>query len=160
MKTMNNTIDRFTLSAAAAHLVDAYKKVTAEYLRDYPRLNIKVTQDGVSSFGELFHGFANGTLVINTSHSETCIYGRDGNVAFRTMHDLGHCVGHYLFIADDEVALALEQWPAVKAHLPEAWVGICERVYLADTVGQTEFEVKHGHFPADQKAFVMSRVIL
>jgi hypothetical protein len=153
-------MDNITLSAAAAHLVVAYKRVTAEYLKRMP-LDVQVlkTLGGTTSYSVLVsEANLEGRLRISCEFSETSIYGVSGNVAFRTMHDLGHIAHGLTFDPLDEIALALHQWQFIAPHLPHEWRDVCHNVYLADTVQQTLYDARHGIFPVDQRAFVLSCV--
>lgn len=153
-------MELLTLRAAAAHLVTAYKLVSAEYLKRMP-LDVQVVKSlgNQCSYSTLVSDAnLSGKLRISCEFSETSIYGVSGNVSFRTMHDLGHICHGLTFSLVDEVSLALHQWQFIAPHLPHEWRDVCHNVYLADTVQQSLYDARHGEFPKDQTAFVLSCV--
>jgi hypothetical protein len=82
----------------------------------------------------------------DTIYSEPAI-----NMAFRAWHDslhLQHNVGFDL-VGELEVA-RLHQIAGVKAGLSDVLL----QVLWLDTAGQNLYEVEHGMFPRDQKAFI------
>lgn len=148
-------MDKYTLAGAAAHLVTAYKAVTAAYLERQP-YEVKVGPGAPETYAQLRLDADHGNLLhVGEENSATCIYGVAGNVAFRTMHDLGHLAHDMDFTLASEVALAMHQWVLIAPHIPQPWRAVCHDVYLADTVQQSLYEAKHGSFPKDQTAFVL-----
>lgn len=151
-------MDNFTMQAAAALLVDAYKQVTAEYLSKMPKLDIRTSDDNFAApedYETLCDDFAVGLLVISTNHSATSIYGAAGNVAFRTMHDLGHIAHGLTFSLADEVSLAMVQWPMIRKHIHKTeFREVCRDLYMADTVAMSLYNERFGEFPCDQTEFV------
>lgn len=145
---------KVTIDQCAAYLVDAYRAVSAP-LADALGLTVEV-RDGAAptSFEELMVQAGTGTLYIGTEHSATSIYGVDGNVAFRTMHDLGHIQTKLTFSTADEIALALHQWEELRRYIPVSWRERCQAVYQADTIMQSLYCERHGVFPTDQTAFI------
>lgn len=156
-------MEHYTLMAAAALLVDAYKAVTAEYLAvmDQQRgsaLDIRIS-DGEfvapEDYETLCDDFAVGLLVISNDHNSTSVYGAAGNIAFRTMHDLGHLSHGLTFSLADEVSLAMVQWPLIRKHIHKTeFVEACRDVFMADTVMMSLYNERFGEFPVDQTAFI------
>src|SRR5690606_28793885 len=81
--TEGRTMDKFTQAAAAHHLVEAYKKVTAEYLALRP-LDVTISDDAPETYEALVADAAQGKLRISPANSGATIYGHAGNMAFRT----------------------------------------------------------------------------
>lgn len=146
-------MDKFTQAAAAHHLVEAYKKATAEYLALRP-LDVTISDHAPETYEQLVADAAQGKLRISPANSGATIYGHAGNMAFRTMHDLGHIIYGLQFTLADEVLLAGNQWLDLKGYLPPEFVGVCHDLYFADTVCQSLYCDKTGEFPRDQVAFV------
>lgn len=146
-------MDKFTQAAAAHHLVEAYKKVTAEYLALRP-LDVTISDDAPETYEELVADAAQGKLRISPANSGATIYGKAGNMAFRTMHDLGHLMYRLEFTLNDEVLLATNQWLDLKVYIPAEFVQVCADLYYADTVAQSVYCDLTGAFPVDQIAFV------
>lgn len=153
----SKTMHRLTVQSCAEYLVAAYIEVGAA-LRAQQGLNIQVDyKQAPSTFEQLkLDALTMGTLFISDDHCETSIYGVQGNVAFRTMHDLGHLSTGLTFRTADEVSLALHQWEQVRLHIPTAWRERCQAVYQADTVMQSLYCEKHGSFPTNQTEFVLA----
>lgn len=149
---------KVTIDQCATYLVDAYHFVSAP-LADALGLTV-VVRDGAAptSFEELMVQAGTGTLYIGTEHSDTSIYGVEGNVAFRTMHDLGHIQTRLTFSTADEIALALHQWEELRRYIPVSWRERCQAVYQADTIMQSLYCERHGVFPTDQTAFIHTAV--
>jgi hypothetical protein len=146
-------MDKFTQAAAAHHLVEAYKKVSAEYLALRP-LDVTISDDAPETYEALVADAAEGKLRISPANSGATIYGHAGNMAFRTMHDLGHLMYRLEFTLADEVLLATNQWLDLKVYIPAEFVGVCHDLYFADTVKQSLYCDRTGEFPRDQIAFV------
>lgn len=147
---------RLTVQTCAEYLVGAYTRVAAE-LNTILDLTIEVSEEfAPTTYDGLREGARRGVLFIASEHSETSIYGVQGNVEFRTMHDLGHLSTGLTFSTADEVALALHQWEQVRLHIPTAWRERCQAVYQADTIMQSLYCERHGVFPVNQTAFVLA----
>lgn len=154
-------MDKFTFAAAAAHLVEAYKRLIPEYRQETgnPDIVVVPAPGAPSTYPELVMAVQAGCLPISSSFCDTAIYGRDGNITFRTLHDLGHYIFDLEFTLDDEVQLAVFMWADIAAYVPEEWMETCHRLYLIDTVEQSVYASLHdGQFPADQKAFAFARL--
>ena len=54
---------------------------------------VGIADDSPETFEALWAQYQTGLITVNTAHSDTAIYGRDGNATFRVFHDLG---AHYL----------------------------------------------------------------
>lgn len=153
-------MEHYTLMAAAALLVDAYKAVTAEYLaaREGEPLDIRISNGefvAPEDYETLCDDHAVGLLVISNEHNGTSIYGESGNIAFRTMHDLGHLFHGLTFSLADEVSLAMVQWPMIRKHIHKTeFVESCRDVFMADTVMMSLYQQRFGEFPTDQTAFI------
>lgn len=143
----------FTLNAAAAKLVEAYKKAITHYQTIMP-LALSISADAPSDYSALQSDAASGKLAVTEAFSETAIYGKAGNVTFRIFHDYGHLIYKKEFTTSQEVELALMQWNDIAGHIEGEWRTVCYKVYIADTVEQSRHESIHGEFPKDQKAFV------
>lgn len=150
---------KVTIDQCAAYLVAAYIEVGAA-LREQLGLHIEVSDALAPSTFEALQTDAQegGVLYIGTEHSATSIYGVDGNVAFRTMHDLGHIQTKLTFSTADEIALALHQWEELRRYIPVSWRERCQAVYQADTIMQSLYCERHGVFPTDQTAFIHTAV--
>lgn len=146
---------KVTIQTCAEYLVAAYSAVTAQ-LQVEQGLRVQVDyKQAPQSYAELKRDATElGIVFISDDHSETSIYGVQGNVVFRTMHDLGHLSTGLEFTCADEVALALHQWEQIRLHIPTAWRERCQAVYQADTIMQSLYCERHGVFPADQTAFI------
>lgn len=153
MITQSNA-SRFILAQAASHLVTAYRLAIQEYRSILP-LDLRVSDDAPESFEELKTNARAGFLAVTPAHSETAIYGASGNATFRIFHDYGHLLYGRHFTTEDEVKLAMFQWGDIKDYIAPEWLSICHCVYFADTLEQTRYESTHGHFPANQKEFVL-----
>ena len=149
-----NRDTKFTLATAAAHLVEAYKKAIHAYRTEVISCRVGIADDSPETFEALWAQYQTGLITVNTAHSDTAIYGRDGNATFRVFHDLGHIIYLKQFTESDEIALAERQWYDLLPHLPHAWRDVCKVVYMADTVEQSRHCGQTGEFPTDQKAFV------
>lgn len=146
---------------AAQLLVEAYKKVAKELLRAMPAGCTRVKEvrrysEAPSTLDEMRSCIAdnNGTLYVASEGCENSIYGHTGNLWFRAMHDLGHLTYDMRTTYNDEVALAGILWQLVLVHIPIEYQLDCNRVYTADTIGQSMHSDEYGYFPADQVAFV------
>ncbi len=148
------TRNKYVLSAAANHLVAAYKQAIAEY-REILAVEVGVSPDSPETFEALKAQAESGCVTVSLAHSDKAIYGRDGNATFRVFHDLGHLIYDKKFTTEDEVALANIQWLDIKNFIDPAMQGVCKVVYFADTVEQSLFCDRTGDFPVDQKAFVL-----
>lgn len=145
---------KLTIQTCAEYLVAAYRAVGAD-LQAKSGLTVEVTEDfAPETYEGLCEAARRGILLVATQHSETSIYGVQGNVAFRTMHDLRHLSTGLTFSTADEVALALHQWEQVRLHIPTAWRERCQAVYQADTIMQSLYCERHGEFPTNQTEFV------
>lgn len=146
---------KVTIDQCAAYLVAAYINV-GEALREQRGLRIEVSDALAPSTFEalLTDAQEGGVLYISGEHCGTSIYGVQGNIAFRTMHDLGHLSTGLSFSTADEVALALHQWEQVRRYIPVSWRERCQAVYQADTIMQSLYCERHGVFPTDQTAFI------
>ena len=153
----SKTMHRLTVQSCAEYLVAAYIEVGAA-LREQQGLNVQVDyKQAPSTFEQLqLDARTMGTLFISDDHCETSIYGMQGNVAFRIMHDLGHLSTGLTFSTADEVALALHQWEQVRRCIPADWRERCQAVYQADTIMQSLYCERHGVFPVDQTEFVLA----
>lgn len=148
---------RLTVQTCAEYLVAAYIEVGAA-LREQQGLHIEVSDALAPSTFEALQTDAQegGVLYISGKHCDTSIYGVQGNVAFRTMHDLGHLSTGLTFSTADEVALALHQWEQVRLCIPADWRERCQAVYQADTIMQSLYCERHGVFPVNQTEFVLA----
>ncbi|MGV8919526.1 MAG: hypothetical protein ACOH2R_17295 [Pseudomonas sp.] len=153
--TMQN---KFILSAAAAHLVAAYRKTIAEYQALFP-LALSVCPNAPDNYEALVYEAHTGALRVSPEHNKSSIYGASGNLTFRVMHDYGHLLYGKRFELADELELARIQWVDLKVHLPEGWVDVCHAVYMADTQEQSKFEAETGQFPVDQTSFVLGYLV-
>lgn len=153
-------MDKYTLAAAAHKLVQAYKQVTSAMLAELGSVDLRVetadTPRAPTNFVQLLGQIDAGLLVVSYEHGDTAIYGRDGNISFRTMHDIGHVLYQLNFSFPDEVELAHILWRRISEHIPAGWVTTCHRVYLADTVGQALYERRVGKHPKNQTEFVLN----
>jgi hypothetical protein len=150
-----------TLNVCAKHLHLAYLKAL-HHLHDsgeFPHLRVLVVRtcaEAPSTLEALYEACRWENVVrVAIEHGEHSIYGIKGNLAFRFLHDLGHLMGNYAMEYDDEVALALHQWPSIAKHIPHEWRAECQRVYFADTIGQSIYCKLTGTFPANQRDFVL-----
>lgn len=146
---------KLTMQRCAEYLVAAYIAVAAE-LREQLGVHVQVDSRAPETFEQLKADAANGFLFISSDHSDTAIYGAQGNEAFRIMHDLGHLSTGLSFSTVDEVALALHQWEQVRLYIPREWRERCQAVYQADTIMQSLHCERYGAFPADQTVFVLA----
>lgn len=146
---------KLTVQQCAEYLVAAYTEVAAE-LREQVGVYVQVASRAPTTFEELKRDAANGFLFISSEHSDTAIYGAQGNEMFRTMHDLGHLSTGLSFSTADEVTLALHQWEQVRLHIPREWRERCQAVYQADTIMQSLYCERHGEFPTNQTEFVLA----
>lgn len=145
---------KVTIKTCAEYLVQAYSAISGP-LAEQLGLTITVRPTyNPATFEELQAQAATGTLIIGREHSHMSIYGVEGNVQFRIMHDLGHLSTGLTFSTADEVALALHQWEQIRLWIPVAWRERCQAVYQADTIMQSLYCERHGEFPADQAAFI------
>lgn len=147
--------NKYLLASTAAVLVKAYKSVIADYQKILP-LDLQVSGNAPSNYDSLISEASAGLLRVTSEFSNTAIYGRDGNVTFRVMHDYGHILYKAEFTTEQEVELAKRQWVDIEKYIPQSHKKIAEVVYLADTVEQSKFEALTGEFPKDQKAFVLA----
>lgn len=121
--------------------------------------------DAPNNYGELLQAAARWQYALGDvflpvwdGASDTSIYGSDAaNHAFRYWHDMGHIAHHCSFTPDDETRLQLDH------HLPiiAAKFGIESleySLYYADTVGQIQYVVENGRFPADQASFASAYI--
>lgn len=149
----------FILSAAAAHLVQAYKKAISVYHSELP-LELSVCRHAPSDYSTLYAEAKNQNILrVTDEFSETSIYGTSGNITFRIFHDYGHLMYRKQFTTEQEVELANIQWDDIAVHIPREWRKVCKVVYLADTVEQSLYESGCGEFPKDQKEFVLGFLI-
>jgi hypothetical protein len=153
-----------TVEQAALRLVQAYQHCVEQYL-ETPKLwdtDLTVDADAPESVEGLQACIDQGYLPVSPLHSETSIYGEPGNLWFRWFHDCGHlltgCEMDYL----GELKLARAQLDDVQRgiqelypDLPPSDYGLCIALYVADSAGQSEYHEDHGHFPEDQRAFVL-----
>lgn len=147
---------KLTVRQCAEYLVAAYRHVGAE-LQAACGLMVEVSDDfGPDTYEGLCEAARRGVLLVTTEHSENSIYGTEGNVAFRIMHDLGHLSTGLKFTCPDEVALALHQWEQVRRYIPVSWRERCQAVYQADTIMQSLYCERHGEFPTNQTEFVLA----
>lgn len=153
------------LRIAAAKLVKAYRAITPVLLATCERIagrkiDIHVARPGdvvPDNYADLRYGISYaGQLCVDYSNSASSIYGRDGNVSFRTMHDLGHYAYRKCFTLKDECELAHVLWDLLVDYIEPGWREYCHKVYLADTVEQSLYEAVYGEFPTDQTAFVLA----
>lgn len=148
---------KFLLAAIAAKLVEAYKMQIAEYQTVMP-LALGVSDEAPDNYEALKAEAKQGKLRVSSEFSDTAIYGLAGNVTFRVFHDYGHLLYDAEFTTEQEESLARTQWLDVQRYIDPAWRDLCKVVYLADTVEQSLFEARTGHFPVDQKAFVLGHL--
>ena len=151
----SKTMHKITVQQCAEYLVAAYIAVAAELRAQVP-VHVQVDSRAPATFEELKRDAAHGFLLISAEHSDTAIYGTQGNEAFRVMHDLGHLSTGLTFSTADEVALALHQWEQVRLHIPSDWRERCQAVYQADTIMQSLYCERHGEFPTNQTEFVLA----
>lgn len=154
-------MNKLQVTMAAQLLVEAYKKVTKELLRGMPAGCTRIKEvrrysEAPSTLDEMrscIQG-TGGVLLIAGEGCENSIYGRTGNLWFRAMHDLGHLTFDKRTTYADEVDLAGILWQLVMVHIPAEYRQDCNRVYFADTIGQSMHSDEYGYFPADQVTFV------
>lgn len=148
---------KFLLSAVAAKLVAAYTQCINEYQQIMP-LSLGISDNAPDNFEKLKEEARRGRLVVTTEFSNTAIYGLSGNVTFRTFHDYGHLLYNKDFTTSDEVLLAHMQWLDLVRYIEPEWQNICNVVYIADTVRQSEYEARNGCFPHNQRRFVLNEL--
>jgi hypothetical protein len=97
-------------------------------------------------------------MVVWSGGSETTIYAdKEVNYAFRAWHDWCHYTGRHAFTVVGERAVFAMQC----SHLI-LFYGDCYQTRLwikllrAEVIGQQEHFYKHGHYPNDQRAFVLA----
>lgn len=100
-----------------------------------------------------------GRLAIYSGASDTAIYGRAINLAFRFWHDLGHLEHDRSFTGEDERALQYAHHLAEVELMGIERGSLPHRMYLADTCGQIDYVERWHHFPTDQRAFVRAYVL-
>lgn len=88
---------------------------------------------------------ADGVLTVWNGASESAIYGREGNLAFRAWHDSIHVARSLSFDAADEYRVAERQ---------AAQSGRLARFVWADTAGQVAYYARWGRFPTNQREYV------
>ena len=90
--------------------------------------------------------------------SDNTVYTSCGaNYAFRFWHDVLHCVHGLGFTLQDEITIGLMHHAEVVAYFgPDS---IEAKIIYADTVLQSEYEARHGQFPANQLEFVTNSVM-
>ena len=138
---------------------------TAAALIDATGVYPVAVSDAPNNYGELLQAAAGWqyalgdvTLPVWNGASDTSIYGSDtANHAFRYWHDMGHIAHHCSFTPEDETRLQYDHHlPIIADHFG---IGSLEYgLYYADTVGQIEYVVENGRFPADQAAFASAYV--
>lgn len=121
--------------------------------------------DAPNNYGELLQAAARWQYALGDvflpvweGASEDSIYGSAAaNHAFRYWHDMGHIAHHCDFTPDGEKRLQFDHHlPIIADHFG---IGSLEySLYYADTVGQIEYVVENGKFPANQAAFVSAYV--
>lgn len=151
----SKTMHRLTVQTCAEYLVAAYIEVGAA-LREQYGLQVVTSNHAPATFEGLQADANRGLLLVSQEHSDTSIYGVQGNVAFRIMHDLGHLGTGLTFSTADEVALALHQWEQVRLCIRADWRERCQAVYQADTIMQSLYCERHGVFPVNQTEFVLA----
>jgi hypothetical protein len=121
--------------------------------------------DAPNNYGELLQAAARWQYALGDvflpvwdGASNDSIYGSAAaNHAFRYWHDMGHIAHHCDFTPDGEFNLQFDHHlPIVADHF-----GIDSleyRMYFADTIGQIEYVVENGRFPANQAQFVSTYV--
>jgi len=103
-----------------------------------------------STFVELQAQWSVGKLQVSTDHSDSAVWGGDGNSLFRAWHDLGHCKFGLGFTDSQESELAYRH------HLIAFPVGSLEwSIVWHDTIGQSIIAAKTGEFPGDQTKFMI-----
>lgn len=146
-------------------LLEGYRILLEQYrttpvFKDVAFLTVPTQAEAPQSLGELRQSVAAGTLPVALEHGDTSIYGSAvANATFRMMHDAGHVIYGKEMTYYDEVVLACLQWedlyPVFRdlgANNDLLWQ--LERLYLADTVGQSHYCHRAGGFPKDQRRFV------
>lgn len=83
--------------------------------------------------------------------SETSIWGREANYAFRAWHDRVHLAHELSFTPEDEAQVAAIQRAQVLAMTGD--VRLAELVW-ADVFGQGQYLARYGEFPNNQAAFM------
>lgn len=97
-------------------------------------------------------------LPVSNLYCDRTIYGdADTNVAMRFWHDVHHVERGCDFSALEEVELALWHLDVLCRHGLEP-TGLSWRLLHADLVGQTYCSALLGHFPDDQRQFVLDCV--
>lgn len=100
--------------------------------------------------------FALTSLVVWSGASDQTAFGDPSvNHAFRAVHDSAHLAHRLDFTAAQEIALARIQ----ANQFADCGDAVAQYV-LDDLAGQTLYRVKHGEFPADQRAFHLALNVL
>lgn len=162
------------INAIAANLLHVYSMVLDNYI---PQLEGRFCKGRITALfmdddtaPEDLHSLQaelrKGRFPVPLRHADSTIYGgRYPNAIFRLFHDAGHALYDREMTYADEVVLAAQQWadlcPKLVAVLNDQYMrvpaGVLRQhmmVYLAETVGQSEFCEQHGRFPEDQNTFV------
>lgn len=87
---------------------------------------------------------------------ENTIYtNREGNLAFRYLHDCTHVQYDLQFTFQSEIEVALLMGLKIKLHFGKD--SLEYKLYLADTIGQSIYaETHNGEFPENQMQYVLS----
>lgn len=97
---------------------------------DWPTLQTMTEHDGI--------------LTVWNGASDSAIYGREGNLAFRAWHDSIHLARALSFDAADEYRVAERQ---------AQQSGRLARFVWADTAGQVAYYARWGRFPTNQREY-------
>ncbi len=126
--------------------------------------------DAPDSFDALLNEYSVATMTrvlpVWDGASDATVYdGADTNYAFRYWHDMGHVQFDCDFTPAGETALQLQyHTQAVAGKLAVLYPNsghaalLALRLYIADTIGQIEYSVRHGAFATDQREFCLAYV--
>lgn len=120
------------------------------------------SDDAPSTYEEVVRSYHrhNDILFVAREHSDRTIFDdKEINYAFRAWHDYRHITGKHDFSLEGEKCTAIDQ-------IKDMWVyygnNAQTRVWSAyiwgDVVGQRLYADNFGHFPVEQKEFVMAYV--
>lgn len=135
---------------------------SAEYVRTGIR-PVPTALVGPQSYEDLCasvkEAWETGYLPIWNVANDRSIYGPTGVISFRFWHDMGHVEHGKTFTFEDEKALQEEiQIGQVTRSLDRQGLhfevfDLALKMLWANTIGQLEYGIKFGGFPADQNRF-------
>jgi len=111
----------------------------------------RVDSDGPNDWNSLRSYYdATGEVYVSDLNCESSIYGIEGNLSFRVVHDWIHLTWGIDFTDEGERHVA-----RIQSSMAESRLGADARnVTWFDTYGQVLFRQIHGDFPKDQSFFV------